>query len=187
VNTSSILTFFESVRITITFLCVQNQERLQSFLVWATTTALKSESIRRLEFNEYQFFRNDFREEFQDNSVVSTLLRWLTASVIIGKLPKNSYYRDSVFAETHNFESLNSLLVYVENTSGQRNDIGIGAEELLASTIFYLQLRLGLNHEVLPSVVCALCLLIFGASNFAGMVLYTLNWFPECNYGDRSE
>ncbi|KAL9319803.1 hypothetical protein ACSQ67_011642 [Phaseolus vulgaris] len=144
-----------------------NQERLQSFLVWATTTALKSESIRRLGFNEYQFFRNDFREEFRENSVVSTLLRWLTASVIIGKLRKKSDYRDSGVAETHNFESLNSLLVYVENTSGQRNDIGIGAEELLASTILYLQLRLGVNHEVLPSVVCALCLLIFGASNFA--------------------
>lgn len=65
--------------------------------------------------------------------------------------------------------------MYVENTSGQRNDIDIGAEEFLASTIFYLQLRLGVNHEVLPSVVCALCLLIFGASDFAGMILHTFN------------
>ncbi|CAJ1964127.1 unnamed protein product [Sphenostylis stenocarpa] len=130
-----------------------NQERLQSFLIWATTTAFQ--------------FRNSFREEFGENSVVSTFLRWLTASVIIGKLHKKHSNRDSGFAETHNFESLNSLLVHVENTYGQRNDIDIGAEELLASTIFHLQLRLGVNHQVLPSVVCALCLLIFGPSNFA--------------------
>ncbi|XP_020230562.1 uncharacterized protein LOC109811280 isoform X1 [Cajanus cajan] len=146
---------------------LMNQERLQSFLIWATTTALQSESSQRLGFNESQFFRNNLREDFRKNSVVSAYLRWLTASVIIGKLHKTSDNMDTGFTETHNFESLHSLLVQVENTSGQRHDIDIGAEELLASTIFYLQLLLGINPEMLPSVVCALCLLIFGDSNFA--------------------
>ncbi|KAG5017516.1 hypothetical protein JHK85_023652 [Glycine max] len=146
---------------------MMNQERLQSFLIWATTTALQSESLQRLGSNESQFSRNNSREDFRENPVVSTFLRWLTASVINGKLHKKSYNWDSEFAETHNLESLHSLLVHVENTSGQRNDIDIGAEEVLASTIFHLQLRLGVNHEVLPSVVCALCLLMFGASKFA--------------------
>ncbi|CAI8593699.1 unnamed protein product [Vicia faba] len=69
------------------------------------------------------------------------------------------------FTETYKLESLHSLLVHVENTSGQRHDINIGCEELLASTIFYLQLLPGINQELLPSVVSALCLLTFGASN----------------------
>ncbi|TKY46883.1 Nucleolar pre-ribosomal-associated protein 1 [Spatholobus suberectus] len=155
---------------------LMNQETLQSFLIWATTTALRSESLRRLGSNESQFFfRNNLREEFRENSVISAFLRWLTASVIIGKLHKKSDNRDLGFAETHNFGSLHSLLVHVGNTSGQGHDIDIGTEELLASTIFYLQLLLGINHEVLPSVVCALCLLIFGASNFAGMLIYTFS------------
>ncbi|KAH1197429.1 Nucleolar pre-ribosomal-associated protein 1 [Glycine max] len=146
---------------------LMNQERLQSFLIWATTTALQSKSLQRLGSTESQILRNNLREDFQENSVVSTFLRWLIASVIIGKLHKKSYNWDSEYAETHNLESLHSLLVHVKNTSGQRNDIDIGAEEVLASTIFHLQLRLGVNHEVLPSVVCALCLLMFGASKFA--------------------
>ena len=169
-----ILTFFEWVWITTTFVCTQNQERLQSFLIWATTTALQSKSLQRLGSTESQFLRNNLREDFQENSVVSTFLRWLIASVIIGKLHKKSYNWDSEYAETHNLESLHSLLVHVKNTSGQRNDIDIGAEEVLASTIFHLQLRLGVNHEVLPSVVCALCLLMFGASKFAGMLIHLI-------------
>ncbi|KAL2322652.1 hypothetical protein Fmac_027031 [Flemingia macrophylla] len=147
---------------------LMNQGRVQSFLIWATTTALQSDSFRRLGSNQFQFFRNNLREDFRKNSIASTYLRWLTASVIIGKLHKTSDNVDSGFTETQNFESLHSMLVHVENNSGHRQYIDdIGAEELLASTIFYLQLLLGINHEVLPSVVCALCLLIFGASNFA--------------------
>ncbi|XP_027341039.1 uncharacterized protein LOC113854301 [Abrus precatorius] len=147
---------------------LMNQERLKSFFFWAITTALQSEtkSSQRLGSNESQFCRNNLREEFQENSIVSTLLRWLTASVIIGKLHKKSDNVDSGFAEPHNMESLHSLLVHVENSTGQTHDIKIDSAELLASTIFYLQLRLGSNHEVLPSVVCALCLLTFGTSNF---------------------
>jgi nucleolar pre-ribosomal-associated protein 1 len=99
---------------------------------------------------------------------VSKFLRWLTASVIIGKLHQKSNGIYSGFAETHKLESLHSFLVHVENISGQRHDINIGCEELLASTIFYLQLLPGINQELLPSVVSALCLLTFGASNLPG-------------------
>ena len=121
------------------------------------------------------FSTNNYGEESHENSLVSKLLRWLTASAIIAKLYQKSNGTDSRFAETQNLDSLHSLLVQVGNTSGQRHDTGIGSEELLASTIFYLQLLLGVDLEVLPSIVSALCLLIFGASNFAGMLLYSLN------------
>lgn len=79
----------------------------------------------------------------------------------------------SRFAETNKLESLHSLLVHVENTSERGLDINIGSEELLASTIFYLQLLPGINQELLPSVVSALCFLTFGASNLPGTLLYS--------------
>lgn len=158
-----------------TVVCIQDQERLRSFIIWAITTALQSESSQRLRSNEsHIIFKNNLgQESHDDDSLALKFIRWLTASVIIGKLHQKSNDLDSGFAETHNFESLHSLLVHVENTSGQRHDINICSEDLLASTIFYLQLVLGINHEVLPSVVSALCLLTFGASNLAGILLYS--------------
>lgn len=161
-----------------TYTCIQNQERLEGFLIWAITTAVQSVSSRRLKSNESHIFSKS-----HENSLVSKLLCWLTASVIIGKLYQKSDDMDSGFAETQHLDTLQSLLVHVENTSGQRHDTKIGIEKLLASTIFYLQLLLGMNHEVLPSVVSALCLLIFGASSFAGILFL---YFTKCNYGDKS-
>ncbi|KAK7251606.1 hypothetical protein RIF29_34948 [Crotalaria pallida] len=72
---------------------------------------------------------------------------------------------DSGFAETQNLDSLHSLLVHVENASGRSHDSKTLSEKL-TFTIFYLQLLLGMGHEVLPSVVSSLCLLIFGALIF---------------------
>ncbi|CAI8619493.1 unnamed protein product [Vicia faba] len=145
---------------------LMDQERLRNFIIWAITTALASDSSQRLRSNESRIFvKKELGEESRDDSLVSKFLRWLTASVINGKLHKKSNDIYSGFTETHKLESLHSLLVHVENTSGQRHDINIGCEELLASTIFYLQLLPGINQELLPSVVSALCLLTFGASN----------------------
>lgn len=92
----------------------------------------------------------------------------------MGKVHQKSNDIDSGLAETNNLESLHSLLVRVENSSGQGHGFNIGGEELLASTIFYLQQQLGINQELLPSVVSALCLLIFGSSNFPGMLFCCL-------------
>ncbi|KAL5081818.1 hypothetical protein RYX36_010239 [Vicia faba] len=145
---------------------LMDQERLRNFIIWAITTALASDSSQRLRSNESRIFvKKELGEESRDDSLVSKFLRWLTASVINGKLHQKSNDIYSGFTETHKLESMHSLLVHVEITSGQRHDINIGCEELLASTIFYLQLLPGINQELLPSVVSALCLLTFGASN----------------------
>lgn len=158
-----------------TLVYIQDQERLQNFITWAITTALASESSQRLRSNESRIIvKKELGEESHDDSLVSKFLRWLTASVIIGKLcHQKSSDINSGFAEIHKLESLQSLLVHVENTSGQRHDFNIGSEDLLASTIFYLQPLPGIN-QLLPSVVSALCLLTFGTSNLSGSLLYSL-------------
>lgn len=156
---------------------IQNEERLENFLMWAISTASHSESSQKLMENESCVYSvKDSGEEPYKSSLVSKLLRWLTASVIIGKLYQRSDDMDPKFAVSQNFKSLNSLLEHVENISIQRNENKFGGEELLASTIFYLQLLLGVNYEVLPSVVSALCLLLFGASDSAGIPTLYIFW-----------
>lgn len=151
---------------------MQDEERLERFLLWAIPTALQSESSQKQLSNESQnSIIKDSEEEPYKDSLVSKFLRWLTASVITGKLYQKSDMCPK-FAETQNLKSLHSLLEHVKIISGQRNEIKTGGEELLASTIFYLHLLLGINYEVLPSVVSALCLLLFNASAFAGILLY---------------
>ncbi|KAL4343375.1 hypothetical protein S245_036316 [Arachis hypogaea] len=147
---------------------LMKQERLESFLIWAITTALQSDSSRRMRANKSHIFHtNNYREESHERSLLSKLLRWLTASVIIAKLYQKPNDMDSAFVETHDLNSLHSLLVQAGNANGQRHDIGIGCGKLLASVIFCLQLLHDIDPEVLPSTVSALCLLTFGASNFA--------------------
>ncbi|KAK4258228.1 hypothetical protein QN277_007700 [Acacia crassicarpa] len=146
---------------------LMSKERLESFLMWAISSALQSESSQKLLSNESRVDSMKKSGEVpHKNSLMSKFLRWLTASVIIGKLYPKSDYMDTKFVESQNFNSLHSLLRHTENISGQRNEIRSAGEELLASTIFYLQL-LVVNCEVLPSVVSALCLLLFNASNSA--------------------
>ncbi|KAI9084395.1 hypothetical protein K1719_033585 [Acacia pycnantha] len=144
---------------------LMSKERLESFLMWAISSALQSESSQKLMPNVSRVDSIKESEVPHKNSLMSKFLRWLTACVIIGKLYQKSDYMDTKFVESQNFISLHSLLRHTENISGQRNEIRSAGEELLASTIFYLQLLLGVNCEVLPSVVSALCLLLFNASN----------------------
>ncbi|KAI4306089.1 hypothetical protein L6164_029398 [Bauhinia variegata] len=149
-----------------TSIFLMNVEKLESFLMWAAETALKSESSKKLMAKESHVdSAKDYGEqqEPKENSLISKLLRWLTASVIIGKLCEKS--EDTKSAEVVNLNSLHSLLEHVQNSSGQRNKSKIGGEELLATMILYLQQLLGINCNVLPSVVSALCILLFGASS----------------------
>ena len=100
---------------------LMDQERLRNFIIWAITTALASDSSQRLRSNESRIFvKKELGEESRDDSLVSKFLRWLTASVINGKLHQKSNDIYSRFTETHKLESLHSLLVHVENTSEQR-------------------------------------------------------------------
>lgn len=136
--------------------------------MWAISTALKSDSAQMLQFKEsHPRFTISLEEEIYEDSLISKLLRWLSAAVILGKLSWKSNDLGPEFSNRLKLETLQSLLDLIGNACDESIQNRFGCEVLLASTIFYLQQLLGINCRVLPSVISALCL-VFYASNFAG-------------------
>lgn len=106
-----------------------------------------------------------------EESLISKLLRWLVASVILGKLSRKLDV-NAELSEKSSFKTLQNLLENVEKGCGESNRLGFDCEEVLALSIFYLQQLLGMNFTVLPSVVSSLSLLLLcKKSKFSGMVL----------------
>ncbi|XP_076895789.1 uncharacterized protein LOC143548550 [Bidens hawaiensis] len=119
-------------------LLTMDQEKLKKFVLWMVSVALKSKGC----------------DGQTNESFVSKLLRWLTASVIVG--PK------------HNIEN-ETLQSFLEAEWSVKLVVS-GSEELLAATIYYLYQCLGKKCQVLTSVVGSLCLLLFPDSAHAGML-----------------
>ena len=106
-----------------------------------------------------------------EESLISKLLRWLVASVILGKLSGKLNDVNDELSEKSSLKTLFCLLQYVEKQCGESNELGFDCEEVLASSIFYLQQLLGVDFTVLPSVVSSLYLLLCKSSKFSGMVI----------------
>ncbi|XP_057475147.1 uncharacterized protein LOC130763274 [Actinidia eriantha] len=144
----------------VTILCME-QVKVLKFVKWAMSTAWQSNSAKVLKPSEAYCDSTIFIEaEQSEDSLISKLLRWLTASVILGKLSWKSINLDSNFVPERSDETLQSLLEHNKDERGE-NQPGSGCEEILASSIFYLQQVLGMDCKLLPSVVSALCLLLF--------------------------
>lgn len=140
--------------------CVlQKKEKLSGFLMWALSTALKSDSLRIFRHKVSPVIISE--ETPSDESLISKLLRWLVAAVILGKLSWKLNDVNSTYSERSSLKSLQSFLEYVEVTSGGRNNRKFDCEEVLAETIIFLQQLLGSTSRVLSSAVSALCLLLF--------------------------
>ncbi|KAJ6950483.1 hypothetical protein NC651_004216 [Populus alba x Populus x berolinensis] len=137
-----------------------NQERLSSFLLWAVSTAMKSDSSQIINVKDSRANLTINSEETpSEESLISKLLRWLVASVILGKLSRKLDVHAEL-SEKSSFKTLQSLLENVEKGCGESNSLGFDCEEVLALSIFYLQQLLGMNFTVLPSVVSSLSLLL---------------------------
>ncbi|XVE52806.1 hypothetical protein DITRI_Ditri02bG0153700 [Diplodiscus trichospermus] len=147
-----------------------NREMLSSFLMWATSTALKSKSRKMFLCKEPGLYMPIVSEEAShEESLVLKLLRWLTAAIIHGKL--SCYFKDwaAKFSERSSLKTLQSLLEYVSRGDKEGNRTSFVLEEMLAAQVFYLQQSLGIHCTTLPSVVSALCLLLLSDnSKFAG-------------------
>lgn len=154
----------------------QSREKLSSFIMWAISAALEADSSKMLQPKEsHQCFIIIPKEELSENSFVSKLLRWLSASVILGKLDLKSNDLGPEFSKSLNFENLLSLMDHVEIACGENGQSRYGCEETLASAILYLQQLAGTNYKMLPSVTAALSLLLLDASTFAGIILHLID------------
>ncbi|XP_037495810.1 uncharacterized protein LOC105637608 isoform X2 [Jatropha curcas] len=143
-----------------------NQVKLSGFLMWAVSTALKSESKKNFNFRRSHASLMIFsKETASEDSLISKLLRWLVAAVILGKLSRKLHDANYKFSKRSSSKSLLSFLTYVENGIIESNNSKFDGHEVLAETIFYLQQFIELDGPLFSSVVCALCLLLsFGSS-----------------------
>lgn len=142
--------------------------RCSGFLSWAVSTALEFDS--RMVANESHLgLISESDEEHSDESLTSKLLRWLSASAILGKVSLKFGCMNLRTSERLSAETLYSLLEHVKNTRDHNSLQEFGCEGLLAANIFYLQQHLQSSFMVLPVVISALCLLLFDALISAGI------------------
>lgn len=156
----------------------QSGEKLSSFIMWAISSAVEADSATMLQPKESHQCLTTIPEEkgVYENSLISKLLRWLTATVILGKLDWTSSDLDPEFSKRLNLKSLQFLMAHADKASGERGRNGYGCEEILASAIVYLQQLSGTNYELLPSVAASLSLLLSSVSIFAGITLYSIDY-----------
>jgi len=137
-----------------------DKARLSKILKLAIPAALQPSSMRRsvaIDSDSYLL-----KEEWGEESLVSKLLRWASASVILGSITNkcSKTYR-TISTSRSEIETLQSILEKVikkECESGEPFSI---SNEALAVMILYLQQLLGRSCSFLPSVILALCLLFF--------------------------
>lgn len=150
-------------------MCFQDCKKVFKFLNWAMSIALQSETRGVLQVEKYCFPLNVSSEEETENSLISKLLRWLTASVILGKISyKLSKLDSSHSCDRSKLTNLHCLLEWNEESDGENSKEFAACQEILAASIFYLQQLLGTSFKLLPSVVSALCLVLLQNPASAG-------------------
>lgn len=141
---------------------------------WAVSTAVQSKSEESLhpEDCNYQSIEVSAKKQ-PEESLVSKLLRWLTASVILGKISsKSSKLNNGSISEIPTLDSLQSWLRCPEKKIGENTGNG---EDILSVSIFYLIQLLDFGDRLLPSAVSAICLLLLSGSS--GLFLHLLTSF----------
>lgn len=128
--------------------------KLEKFLKWAITVALPTAPK-----SEASGFYSTRSSGICQENLMPELFRWLTASVILGMLSgESSTLNYSCNLELMKLQNLQSLLQYAEKRATTK--FRLDNREMLAKSIFYMQQLVGIKHELLPSVVSALVLLI---------------------------
>ncbi|RZC46315.1 hypothetical protein C5167_039274 [Papaver somniferum] len=147
--------------------------KITRFVRWAIPVASMPYSEEKLVLRDSELQSTTFSGEQQSkNTLLSTLLRWVAASVILGRISRTSCKIDTFALESRKEytkeESLKSLLdnLRERHDKGIDDDFDEGREDDhsnivgLAVTILYLQQLLGTNDKVIQPVVSALSLLL---------------------------
>ncbi|KAG9454065.1 hypothetical protein H6P81_006969 [Aristolochia fimbriata] len=142
------------------FELLKDAVELSKLTNWSVSTAIHSEYAQKT-LGAYMGI--DYGEQQSQDSLISKILRWLTASVIVGKVSKNLSKRlASPYPGNSKVETLHSLLENVKSGEAESRQEDFSVNRALAVVILYLQQLLGTNYDLLVSVVSALCLLLLG-------------------------
>ncbi|KAJ0962898.1 hypothetical protein J5N97_028020 [Dioscorea zingiberensis] len=107
-----------------------------------------------------------FKEQMGEESILPKLLRWIIASVILGKISRKSVKINAQLLLTRTgIESLQSLIEAVKEEKDSSREEDFCTNEALAVVILYLQQLLGMKFCTISSVVSALCLLLLSSSS----------------------
>lgn len=157
-------------------------DKLRRFLLWGTSTALKSDFYKGSKPSESHQDTKALTEEPQEETMVAKFLRWLLASVIRGKLYSNDNYLDPTVLSKTKPETLLTLLECFKTRSLEGSETK--SEHIIGEVIVHLQQILCTNYRVLPSVVCALSLMhLHNGLGIAGMLIFT-NLHNSCSTVD---
>jgi nucleolar pre-ribosomal-associated protein 1 len=129
---------------------------------WATS------NILWLHHNQRSDLEMPCEEPLRNETLLSKILRWLVASVILGRISCISHGRSGDHGRKNN--SLEILQTFLKDPYEKVKTVGnCSVNDTLAITILYLQNHLLKNSDSLPSVVMALCLFILDASSKQGI------------------
>ncbi|CAF2072169.1 uncharacterized protein LOC106445539 [Brassica napus] len=139
-------------------LICMDADKLRRFLLWGTSTALKSDLKKGSKPSESHQDTKTLTEEPQEETMVAKFLRWLLASVILGKLYSKANDSEPAVLSKTTPESLLTLLEYFKTMNLEGSETK--SEHIIGEVIVYLQQLSSTNYSVLPSVVCALSSLL---------------------------
>ncbi|KAF8052739.1 hypothetical protein N665_1514s0011 [Sinapis alba] len=129
-------------------------DKLRKFLLWGTSTALKSDLKKGSKPSESHQDTKTLTEEPQEEGMVAKFLRWLLASVLLGKIYSKANDSDPTVLSKTKPETLLTLLEYFKTRNLEGSETK--SEHIIGEVIVHLQQLLSTNYNLLPSVVCAL-------------------------------
>ncbi|XP_074574903.1 uncharacterized protein LOC141831446 isoform X1 [Curcuma longa] len=140
-----------------------DKARLVKLTGWAISASLQSSSRKGCLFKElYPPFLVAHKAKQENEPLISKLLRWVVASVILGAISSAFYNKKTDFcfglSSPTTLESALEFFTPREGNIGEEEELF--ANEALAFTILYLQQLLGRSCADLPSVIFSLCLLL---------------------------
>ncbi|XP_062220395.1 LOW QUALITY PROTEIN: uncharacterized protein LOC133919867 [Phragmites australis] len=154
-----------------------DKSRISMVVSWATSNIFWLHSNQRsvLEMSCEEPVRNESLlskiEPVRNESLLSKILRWLVASVILGRISSISHEKSRDIARSTN--SLETLRSFLNNGYERVETVNsCSANDTLTVIILYLQDRVQNNSDSLPSVVMALCLLLLDRSGNQAMNKY---------------
>lgn len=143
---------------------LQDKAKLAKIVLQAIPSALQSscEKVHVLKEPDSGMLKSSGGRA-KEESLLEKLLRWINASIILGFISTRSSGINVSFQRSV-VENLQSLLqsIRIRNNEYDRSkEEDHSSNFTLAAMILHLQLLLRANTTILPSVVLALCLLLF--------------------------